>query len=959
MAFSFSKRTIVLAWLLSFTLLGCTDPASSPGQVTATDQEAIVKSSNDSRDYKAISLDNGLEVLLVSDPAVEKSAAALSVGVGLMFDPMDYQGMAHYLEHMLFMGTQAYPEVDAYMNYINQNGGSHNAYTWLDITNYMFEIKNSAYAGALDRFSHFFKTPLLDPEYIDKEKNAVNAEWSMRRELDYFGIFKLGRSFLGDHPANRFLIGNLESLADKEGSTLHAATVDFFNQYYSANIMKAAMVSNRSLEEMQTLARTYFSDVPNKSIRKPQVNIEIDMAEAMGKLVHYVPLEDKRLLQLVFLIDENSDKFKVKPNEYLAYILGSEMPNTPAARLKELGWASAVNVTASPNIFGNYGNFFIEVDLTEAGLAHRPAITDMLLGYIELMRSEGVDDRYAAEFTTSLSNRFQFLEKINDFSYVAQLAEAMQLYPTVNVIDAPYRFEGFDGDAVNAVLNQLTADRLNVWYIGKEEPATESMHFYAGQYSVKALNVSDPTTQLAMAMDNGLAAPALNTLLPESFAVEHAEGSPVRVLAEDHGEYWLQGSANFPQQPKGFTTIYLNTPSQIEGPDKVVLAALWADLYQQQQATLFTEAQIAGMYGSVSPGFGFRVRVSGFTDKQQELIGRSLHALRIEPTAQEFEQAVDRYTRGLENARFGFPVSQLFPALRQLTRSGAYDEAQLKVAAASATPESLLQFIEGQLRTAYIRSYSFGNYTENDVNALAALVQEALPELAGAGYVRPAVYAPAPNTALVYQKTLPVEDLGMLYLFAAPEASIENQAKGELVAAHLSNRAFHQLRTEEQLGYAAGGFATELGNHPMLGFYIQTPVKAPEAMLQRFDDYRIEFVADLEALTNEEFDRIKAGVLTDLMQPPKNLSEEAAPFVTDWNRERYGFDTQERLITAVEQVTLEEARDYYAATVMSETPSRVLIQLKGSAFADEPYATIEDAKVVEDVAAFHLTMPRQ
>ena len=959
MTSDFSTRTAMLTLLLGCTLLACTDPVSSPEQGVDADRSTIVKSSNDSRAYKAVTLNNGLEVLLVSDPAVEKSAAALSVGVGLMFDPMDYQGMAHYLEHMLFMGTEAYPEVDAYMNYINQNGGSHNAYTWLDITNYMFEIKNSAYAGALDRFSHFFKTPLLDPEYIEKEKNAVHAEWSMRREMDYFGIFKLGRSFLGNHPANRFLIGNLESLADKNGSTLHAATVDFFNQYYSANIMKAAMVSNRNLEEMQTLAHSYFSDVPNKSIPDPEVKIEIDMAEAMGKLVHYVPLEDKRQLQLVFLIDANSDKFKVKPNEYLAYILGSEMPNTPAARLKELGWASAVNVTASPNVFGNYGNFFIEVDLTEAGLAHRPAITDMLLGYIELMRSEGVDDRYAAEFTTSLSNRFQFLEKINDFSYVAQLAEAMQVYPTVNAIDAPYRFEGFDGDAVNAVLNQLTADRLNVWYIGKEEPATESMHFYAGQYSVEALNVSDPVAQIAMAMDNGLAAPALNTLLPESFAVEHAEDSPVQVLAEDHGEYWLQGSANFPQQPKGYTTIHLNTHSQAESPESVVLAALWVDLYQQQQATLFTEARIAGVYGFVSSGFGFRMSLSGFTDKQQELMRRSLKALRIEPTEQEFEQAVDRYSRGLENARFEFPVSQLFPALRQLTHSGAYNEAQLQAAAAAATPESLRQFIQGQLNAAYIRSYSFGNYTENDVNALAALVRDALPELAGTGYARPAVYAPAPNTALVYQKTLPVEDLGMLYLFAAPEASIENQAKGELVAAHLSNRAFHQLRTEEQLGYAAGGFATELGDHPMLGFYIQTPVKAPEAMLLRFDDYRIEFATDLEALTNEEFEQIKAGVLTDLMQPPKNLSEEAAPFMSDWDRERYSFDTRERLIAAVEQVTLQQARDYYAATVMSETPSRVLIQLKGNAFADEPYATIENAQVVEDVAAFHLTMPRQ
>ena len=190
-------------------------------------------------------------------------------------------------------------------------------------------------------------------------------------------------------------------------------------------------------------------------------------------------------------------------------------------------------------------------------------------------------------------------------------------------------------------------------------------------------------------------------------------------------------------------------------------------------------------------------------------------------------------------------------------------------------------------------------------------------------------------------------------------ANIENVAKGQLLAAHLSNRAFNQLRTEEQLGYAAGGFATQLGDHPMVGFYIQTPVKAPVAMLERFDRYRVEFASDLEALDSAEFDRIKAGVLTDLTQPPKNLAEEAGPFLMDWNRERYNFDTRTRLIAAVEQVTLKAVQDYYAETVMVEAPSRVLVQLKGSAFADEPFATIEGATVVENVSLFHEAMPLQ
>jgi protease-3 len=68
------------------------------GQLPASTQDAepaVIISPNDDRDYDLIELANGLEVILVSDPNAEKSAAALSIGLGAASDPEEYPGMAH------------------------------------------------------------------------------------------------------------------------------------------------------------------------------------------------------------------------------------------------------------------------------------------------------------------------------------------------------------------------------------------------------------------------------------------------------------------------------------------------------------------------------------------------------------------------------------------------------------------------------------------------------------------------------------------------------------------------------------------------------------------------------------------------------------------------------------------------------------------------------------------------
>jgi protease-3 len=130
-------------------------------------------------------------------------------------------------------------------------------------------------------------------------------------------------------------------------------------------------------------------------------------------------------------------------------------------------------------------------------------------------------------------------------------------------------------------------------------------------------------------------------------------------------------------------------------------------------------------------------------------------------------------------------------------------------------------------------------------------------------------------------------------------------------------------------------------------------------MLTRFEDFAREYAAMLEALTQEQFDNLKSGVLTQLTEPPTNLADEAGPYLADWSREQYDFSSRKQLIAAVQAVTIASIREYYQSTVLTEDPSRILIQLRGQRWQDQPYASFDGANLIDSVESFHAIMPRQ
>ena len=958
------KKIFVISAIALAVLTGCAGERSLSADTRAAQQQVqgqVVVSPNDNRAYKTLVLPNKLEVLLVSDPTAEKSAAALSVGVGLLQDPKSQQGMAHYLEHMLFLGTERYPDTKGYSEFMTANGGAQNAYTWLDITNYMFKVNNNAYDEALDRFSDFFKAPKLYPEYTDKEKNAVNAEWSMRREMDYFGQYNLSRGMMGSHPANRFLIGNLETLGDKDDSKLHPETVAFYNQYYSANIMKVALLSNLPLSEMEQLASKHFSSIVNKNIEKPAVTAELDFSQLGGKRIHYVPNNDVKQLRLDFTISNNSKQFAVKPNEFISYLLGSEMPGTPAAQLKAMGLISNLNASATPDLYGNYGSLSIDVELTDAGMQNREDIVATIMQYIELVKQQGVDSKYFSEIQTSLNNQFRFLEKGDEFGYVSNLADAMQKVPARNAINAPFYYQRFDAKAIKDVLAQLTPQRLRVWYISKQEPHDSSLHFYDGKYKITDIS-SEEQQSWQQSPQLALNLPAVNRLLPENFELVAPvqQAKPEIVLQQNGITAWLYPSQQFASQPRGVLEIFINTPAPQQDIKARVALALWRDIFSLQQSVLATEADIAGMQLRLTAGSGMALTVAGFTDKQPELLQQALAGLVVTTDEQSFAQAKDRYIRGLQNQGKQFPFYQAFNGYNTLVRNGNYEPEQLIAAANSLTTAQLQSFIADTLANNQLRVFAFGNYDKAAIAQVVATVQQALPAQRNEQpYSRTAYWQPAAGEKLVLQKDIDVADVGLVDVHIHPEASYTQLARATVLNSHFSNVAFDKLRTEEQLAYAVGGTAMQIENYTGFAMYIQTPVKGVADMQARFDSFKQQYAAELDKLTEDAFAQLKASTLITLKEPAKNLQDEVGPLITDWYREKFSFDSKQQLIDAVEQVTLEQVKAFYRETMLNDNAARISVQMRGTKFRDQPFADLPGQTKVTDVAAFHQQMKKQ
>ena len=207
-------------------------------------------------DSETTTLGNGLRVLTASIPTAQAASIAFFVGIGSRGERPRTSGLSHYIEHMLFKGTQRRPTAPEISEAIEGAGGQLNAYTTHELTCYWNNVPFEALEIGIDVVADTLQHSLLDAGEIDRERTVVQQE--LRRTHDNPAAWVgelMGRAVFGDQPVGWPVGGTLETVEALQRPDF----IEHMTAHYTAQNSVLAVSGNVEHERVVDLATHHFS----------------------------------------------------------------------------------------------------------------------------------------------------------------------------------------------------------------------------------------------------------------------------------------------------------------------------------------------------------------------------------------------------------------------------------------------------------------------------------------------------------------------------------------------------------------------------------------------------------------------------------------------------------------------------------------------------------------------------
>ncbi|QIK15308.1 pitrilysin [Leclercia sp. 29361] len=926
-------------------------------------QETIRKSDKDTRDYQAIRLDNGMVVLLVSDPQAVKSLSALVVPVGSLEDPESHPGLAHYLEHMTLMGSKKYPQPDSLAEFLKMHGGSHNASTAPYRTAFYLEVENDALEGAVDRLADAIAAPLLDKKYADRERNAVNAELTMARTRDGMRMAQVSAETINPaHPGSRFSGGNLETLSDKPDSPVLDALHAFRDKYYSANLMKAVVYSNKPLPELAKLAAETYGRVPNKDITRPEITVPVVTDAQKGLIIHYVPAMPRKVLRVEFRIDNNTAQFRSKTDELVNYLIGNRSPDTLSDWLQNQGLVEGIRADSDPIVNGNSGVLAISATLTDKGLAHRDEVVAAIFSYLALLRDKGVDKRYFDELAHVLDLDFRYPSITRDMDYVEWLADTMIRVPVEHTLDAVNIADKYDADAVKARLAMMTPQNARVWYISPDEPHNKTAYFVNAEYQVDKISEQTFADWQKKSAAIALKLPEVNPYIPDDFTLikpAKAYAKPQLIVDEADLRVVYTPSRYFASEPKANVSMVLRNPAAMDSAKNQVMFALNDYLAGIALDQLSNQAAVGGIGFSTNANNGLMLNANGYTQRLPQLFKALLEGyFSYTATEEQLAQAKSWYAQMMDSAEKGKAFDQAIMPVQMLSQVPYFQREERRALLPSITLEEVMAYRAALKTNARPEFLVVGNMSEDQAKTLAQDVRTQLGAK-GTEWCRNQDVLVDKQQNVIFEKPGSSTDSALAAVFVPTGYDEYASSAYSAVLGQIVQPWFYtQLRTEEQLGYAVFAFSMNVGRQWGMGFLLQSSDKQPDYLWQRFQAFFPEAEAKLRAMKPEEFAQIQQAVIAQITQPPQTLAEEASKISKDFDRGNMRFDSHDKVVAEIKQLTPQNVADFFHQAVVAPQGMAILSQVSGSQSKKADVTPPAGWTVWKSVSALQQSLPR-
>ncbi|XP_032526586.2 nardilysin-like [Danaus plexippus] len=650
-----------------------------------------IKSTSDKKLYKTIKLENGLTALLISDPSrqfvpeelssseeessgtdessglesdsgksggsdqhgtkkrgdsdEEKLAAcALCVGVGSYSDPHDIQGLAHFVEHMVFMGSERYPKENEFDAFIKKKGGSDNASTDCELTTFYFEIQEKHLPHAMDMFSQFFVSPLMMKEAMQREREAIESEFAIASPSDSNRKDQLLSSlFPENHPARTFTWGNLKSLKEDidDDNRLHTAAHEFRKRHYSAHRMTVAVQARMDLASLEQYVVNTFGQIPTNRLPPEDFSdfkfSPRTITPEFTSIYYVKPVSDTTEVHLTWCMRSLLSEYESKPHQYISYLLGHEGKGSLLSYLRKKVWALAIytgNSESGIDYTSMYSLFSTQVVLTEDGLANIDKVLEAIFSYINMLKKLGPSERIYDEIRTIEETSFRFDEESQPSDYVETLSENMHFFPPQHYITGDRLYYKYDPKGIKSLLDLMRADTVNIMILSNKHPKPikydSKEKWFGTEYKREAINPAwlkkwlsvTPYSQFHLPEKNVYITTNFDLIQPAKPYLEEAERLGIDLInnsAKDihrkvaaneftskvlkhgelmatvnrfrldqpnllrknrHMELWYKPDFKF-RFPTALLYFYFITPLSLKSPREACLLDLWSDVLQQ------------------------------------------------------------------------------------------------------------------------------------------------------------------------------------------------------------------------------------------------------------------------------------------------------------------------------------------------------------------------------------------
>ncbi|XP_073396481.1 nardilysin-like isoform X2 [Physcomitrium patens] len=836
------------------------------------------------------------------DLTIKNAAAAMCVGVGSMADPPEAQGLAHYLEHMLFMGSTKFPDENEYDKFLSQHGGNSNAYTDQEFTCFYFDVRNRNLRDALDRFAQFFLSPLVKVDAMDREIQAIESEFVQAAGNDMNRLCQVQcYTALPSHPFHRFSWGNKKSLHDdpvNKGIDMRAKLLQLYHEDYRAGRMKLVILGGDSLDTLQNWVVSLFGQIKEGGDGRLIIHGERRIWEP-NRMYRVAAGTEQNLVALNFPLPCLETAYLTKPHDYFGHIIGHEGQGSLLALLRRKGWARSMTAGCGDNGLETNQMLFlftIRITLTNHGVEHVMEVIGLLFQYLKMLRSLGPQEWIFQEQNAVSKLNFEHFEDPAQDDYVASLATNMFLYTKAHVLYGDYAHDIWDPAMITELLAQLIpvnmrADLL-LHRFDKTSSDVQMEPWFETAFTVETI----PTALLKLwadppCVDSSLRLQEPNMFIPHDITIvpskEDGSKNPSCLLDSAALKVWHRCNPilNTPRVNACFSIMFWP-------PTKKIIDAVLAELYlirlsNQLNETLYL-ADVAKLETSLSlSGYRIELKIFGFSEKLPVLAQKIASQMQnLASTELEFKSSVEvlaeEYKRANEK-----PIDHAAYLLTQALSKRFWDVDHRYNCLQILAFQDFTKFVANLFCKTYIECFVDGNATKKQALALAKIFKEALVSCPFPLQERPTncVVRLPTGTSMLYMEKVKCEfeknSVVHSYFQLGQDRGKDSMRLRSLMTLFIdiiSEPFFNQLRTKEQIGYVVDLADEDL--HGVLGisFMVQSAKYSPAYIESRINAFIKTIPKMLKDMKDTEFQSHKESLIAEKQGYPSTLIDESNDF---------------------------------------------------------------------------------